>query len=188
VIVIDEYLALRVLAGTPPKGLVYEELGITAYRHWRLLQRVHSPGTGQLSRLLAALSPTDRDVVRHPDPAVVQIRDPRSLLDDAAAISARSVVRGCSWPRPWLLVWRTAASCGSGRSGTGPRPADRGGGPWRRSSPGRLIPCGPAPAGPRRDADLVSIERSSPSPDLPQRKNPVWVGIAVPGTAPDLGW
>jgi hypothetical protein len=89
VIVIDEYLAVRVLRGDWPDELPDDDLGLPAARHWRLLQRVHSPGTGQLSRLLASLPGGDLDVVRWPHPEVLQVLDPRPLLDEAAAISAR---------------------------------------------------------------------------------------------------
>lgn len=88
-LVIDEYLALRVLGGGWPRGLPDDDLVLPASRHWRLLQRVHAPGTGQLSRLLAALPGGDLGVVRYPHPDVLQILDPRPLLDEAAAIAAR---------------------------------------------------------------------------------------------------
>ena len=88
-LVIDEYLAVRVLGGSWPEALPDDDLVLPASRHWRLLQRVHAPGAGQLSRLLAALPGGDLDVVRHPHPEVLQVLDPRPLLDDAAAIAAR---------------------------------------------------------------------------------------------------
>ena len=88
-IVIDEYLAVRVLGGDWPAQLPDEEPALTASRHWRLLQRVHSPSGGQLSSLLATLPPGDLDVVRFPDPEVLTVLDPRPLLDEAAAIAAR---------------------------------------------------------------------------------------------------
>jgi hypothetical protein len=71
VVVIDEYLAVRVLGGGWPEGLPDDELVLPASRHWRLLQRVHAPGGGQLSQLLAALPGGDLDVVRHPHPEVL---------------------------------------------------------------------------------------------------------------------
>jgi hypothetical protein len=88
-IVIDEYLAVRVLGGNWPNDLPDDELALTASRHWRLLQRVHSPSAGQLSRLLAALPGGDLGVVRWPHPEVLQVLDPRPLLDEAASIAAR---------------------------------------------------------------------------------------------------
>ncbi len=85
-IVTDEYLAVRVLGGDWPDALPDDEIALPASRHWRLLQRVHFPGSGQLSHLLAALPDGDLGVVRWPHPEVL---DPRPLLDEAAAIAAR---------------------------------------------------------------------------------------------------
>ncbi len=89
-IVVDEYLAVRVVGGAWPEGLPDDEdLGLPASRHWRLLQRVHAPGDGQLSAILARLSDAGRDGIRHPHPEVLGVLDPRPLLDDAAALAAR---------------------------------------------------------------------------------------------------
>ena len=88
-ILIDEYLAIRVLGGAWPDGLPDDDLGLTASRHWRLLQRIHAPAGGQLSQRLGALPVEDLGVVRHPHPEVLQILDPRPLLDDAARLAAR---------------------------------------------------------------------------------------------------
>jgi hypothetical protein len=87
VIVVDEYLAVRVLGGGWPDDLPDDDLALPASRHWRLLQRVHNPSTGQLSRLLSALPGGDLGVVRFPHPEVLQVLDPRPLLDKAAAIA-----------------------------------------------------------------------------------------------------
>ncbi len=102
-LVVDEYLAVRVLAGNWPADLPDDEIALPAARHWRLLQRVHAPGTGQLSQLLATLPAEDLDVVRHPHPEVLQILDPRPLLDEAAAIAARYGAGG-------LLIAETLAA------------------------------------------------------------------------------
>ena len=102
-IVIDEYLAVAALGGAWPTALPDEDLALPASRHWRLLQRVHAPGLGQLSRLLAALPGRDADVVRYPHPEVVQILDPRPLLGEAASISARFGAGG-------LLIAETLAA------------------------------------------------------------------------------
>ena len=100
-LVIDEYLAVRVLVGSRPSELDDDEpLALPAYRHYRLLQRVHQPGTGQLSALL---SDSDQDAIRRPHPEVLQILDPRPLLDEAAAIGARYGAAG-------LLVGETLAA------------------------------------------------------------------------------
>lgn len=85
-LVVDEYLALRVLIGDLPTEIDPDEsFGLPAYRHYRLLQRIHAPGTGQLSSLL---NDNDLAAIRRPHPEVLQILDPRPLLDDAAAIGA----------------------------------------------------------------------------------------------------
>jgi hypothetical protein len=100
-LVIDEYLAVRALVGAPPPELDPDEtLALPAYRHYRLLQRIHTPGTGQLSRLL---SDADQQAIRRPHPEVLQIIDPRPLLDEAATIAA-------AYGSPGLLVGETLAA------------------------------------------------------------------------------
>ena len=89
-ILIDEYLAMRVLGGSWPDGLPDDDdQALTASRHWRLLQRIHAPGTGQLSQRLAELPANDLAVIRHPHPEILHVLDPRPLLDDAAHVAAR---------------------------------------------------------------------------------------------------
>lgn len=98
---IDEYLAMRVLVGARPDELPDDEpLALPAYRHYRLLQRIHAPCAGQLSALLAD---GDQQAIRRPHPEVLQILDPRPLLDEAAAIGARYHAAG-------LLVGETLAA------------------------------------------------------------------------------
>jgi hypothetical protein len=89
VIVIDEYVAVRALLARWPSDLPDEELALPASRHWRLLQALHNPRGGQLSRILAPLSEPDRAALRWPHPEVLQVLDPRPLLDKAASIAAR---------------------------------------------------------------------------------------------------
>lgn len=44
-LIVDEYLAVRVLVGAWPDELPQDEpLALPAYRHYRLLQRIHQPG------------------------------------------------------------------------------------------------------------------------------------------------
>lgn len=88
-IVVDEYLAIRSLLGDVPDDLPDEPLAITASAQWRVLQRIHSPSGGQLSQALNALSPAGRAVFRQPSPAVLEVLDPRPLLDEAAQIATR---------------------------------------------------------------------------------------------------
>lgn len=88
-IVVDEYLAARVVGGDWPAGLPDDELALTSSRYWRLLQALHGGRGGQLTQILAALSPAGRDSVRYPHPEVLGVLDPRPLLDDAAVLAAR---------------------------------------------------------------------------------------------------
>jgi hypothetical protein len=103
-LVIDEYLAVDVMLGDWPAGLPDDDIiGLPASRHFRLLQRIHSPGGGQLTGILGRLSPTGRDSLRHPHPEVLQVLDPRPLLDEAASIGARYRTGG-------LLIVETLAA------------------------------------------------------------------------------
>ena len=103
-IVVDEYLALRIVAGDWPEGLPDDDdIATTASRWWRLLQRIHQPGDGQLSAILGQLDEEDRDVIRRPHPEVLHVLDPRPLLDDAAVINA-------SYRSAGLLVAETLAA------------------------------------------------------------------------------
>ena len=63
-IVVDEYLAVRVLRQVGDRG-------------------------GQLSQLFVGASPAVVTAIRWPHPEVLQVLDPRPLLDEAAAIAAR---------------------------------------------------------------------------------------------------
>ncbi|MGK2959194.1 MAG: hypothetical protein ACSLFB_12535 [Acidimicrobiales bacterium] len=53
-IVVDEYLAARVVFGVWPDGLPDDDdIAMTASHHWRLLQRIHNPASGQLSAVVS---------------------------------------------------------------------------------------------------------------------------------------
>lgn len=92
---------MRVLVGAAPDELDLDEtLVLPAYRHYRLLQRIHTPGTGQLSQIL---SEADEAAIRRPHPEVLQILDPRPLLDEAARI-------GAAYGSAGLLVGETLAA------------------------------------------------------------------------------
>ena len=54
-IVVDEYLATRVVGGDWPLQLPDDEFALPASHHWRLLQALHGGQGGQLTRILAAL-------------------------------------------------------------------------------------------------------------------------------------
>jgi hypothetical protein len=110
VTVIDEYLFIRVVLGDWPAGLPdSEDLLLPLSRHWRVLQRLHSPGAGQISTALAHLSQSDRDTIRFPHPELVQVLDSRILLDEAAQITAR-------WGGGWLVAETLAAGAQYGRA------------------------------------------------------------------------
>jgi hypothetical protein len=108
-IVVDEYLAVRSLLGALPADVPDEPVALPLSAHWRLLQRLHAPGTGQLSQVLAALPETDREVLRSPDPAVLEVLDPRVLLDQAAQLAAR-------YGTGWLIAETVTAGLHHGRS------------------------------------------------------------------------
>ena len=56
------------------------------------------------------MSPTDRDTIRCPHPEVLQVADPRPLLDEAAQIAARYDGTG------WLSAETLAAGLTWGRA------------------------------------------------------------------------
>lgn len=76
--VIDEYVALRVLAGDWPAEIPHNVLGLTYTRHWRLLSAMATPTLGRISRGLAALSGEDRERLRRPHPDLLEVLDPRA--------------------------------------------------------------------------------------------------------------
>lgn len=103
-LVIDEYLAVDVMLGDWPDGLPDDDIiGLPASRHFRLLQRIHQPGSGQLTGILDRLPEPDRQAMRYPHPEVLQVLDPRPLLDEAASIGARYRTGG-------LLIVETLAA------------------------------------------------------------------------------
>jgi len=108
VVVIDEYLAVRVLLGWWPDPLPVDELALPTSRHWRLLQALHGGRGGQLSQILGLLGEADRAALRHPHAEVLQVLDPRPLLDDAAVIAARYGGTG------WLIAETLAAGIAHG--------------------------------------------------------------------------
>lgn len=108
-IVVDEYLAIRSILGELPAEIPDDFLGVPVSAHWRLLQRLHSPGTGQLSQLLGRLPESDRDIVAAPHPHVLEILDPRPYLDEAARIAARFGRTG------WLIAETLTAGLHHGR-------------------------------------------------------------------------
>ncbi len=108
-IVVDEYLAIRSLTGVLPDDLPDEPLALTTSAHWRILQRIHAPGSGQLSQALGALSAAARIALREPIPAVLTVLDPRPILDQAAAVAAAYGNTG------WHVAETIAAGLAHGR-------------------------------------------------------------------------
>lgn len=109
-IVVDEYLAVRIVFGDWPDDLPDDDdIALPASRHWRLLQRIHNPSGGQLTAIVAGFTPDELMALRFPHPEVLQILDPRPLLDDAAAINARYNAGG------WLISETLAAAVVHGR-------------------------------------------------------------------------
>ncbi len=102
-IVVDEYLAVRVVRAQWPAGLPDDEVAFPASRHWRLLQALHGDRGGQLSQLFAGASPAVVAAVRWPHPEVLTVLDPRPLMDEAAAIAGRYGGTG------WLVAESLAA-------------------------------------------------------------------------------
>ncbi|HEY5245748.1 MAG TPA: hypothetical protein VIJ60_08780 [Acidimicrobiales bacterium] len=107
-IVIDEYLAVRLAGGAWPPELPDDEPVLPTSRHWRLLQALHGSRRGKLSQLLDGFSPSARDGVRYPHAEVFGILDPRPLLDEAAMIAARYGETG------WLIAETLAAGLAFG--------------------------------------------------------------------------
>ncbi|MHB1536105.1 MAG: hypothetical protein ACYC1D_16140 [Acidimicrobiales bacterium] len=98
---IDEYLTVDVLRGHWPDGLPDDELGLPATHHYRLLQRVHQPGTGRLSQILAGLSAAGREAIRGPDPDVVESSTPARCSTRPRGSERATAPAGCCSPRPW---------------------------------------------------------------------------------------
>lgn len=117
-IVVDEYLAVWSILGVLPLEVPDERLALPLSAHWRLLQRLHAPAGGQLSQALARLPAADREVLRAPDPSVLEVFDPRPRLDEAARLAARYEGRVGTSPKLSLPASRTVGNCGSAPSAT----------------------------------------------------------------------
>ncbi len=95
-LLVDEYAALPALSGRPHASLGGEVLALTYSRAYRLTRALLDPGPGRLqtrgrfTRLVEGLSAADQQVLHvrlaDPDPAVLRIVDPRSLIRAAGAI------------------------------------------------------------------------------------------------------
>ncbi|HUW03245.1 MAG TPA: hypothetical protein VMW08_12895 [Acidimicrobiales bacterium] len=107
------------LVGAPPAEFDPDErLALPADRHYRLLQRIHAPGSGQLSALLAD---SDLNAIGRPHPEVFEVLDPRPLLDEAAAIGAAYRSAGLLVGETLAAGWSTAVASISGPTATSER-------------------------------------------------------------------
>jgi hypothetical protein len=96
VILVDEYLAIRVISGNAAEALGSGAVGLTYSRAYRLTRALSTSGPGRLrvrgrfTRLVDALGELDQRVLYewlgNPDPAVLEIIDPRVFLRTTAAL------------------------------------------------------------------------------------------------------
>ncbi|HEX3424887.1 MAG TPA: hypothetical protein VHT30_02065 [Acidimicrobiales bacterium] len=173
-IVVDEYLAVDVLRGQWPDALPDDDLlGLPATHHYRLLQRIHQPGTGRLSEILAGLSNSGRESIRRPHPDIVQVLDPRPLLDQAASIGARYRTGG-------LLITETPR-CGPDPS-AGPLFRHR----RQRRPPSRRDRCRPRYRH-HRPRQLISAPSTGPAAPTEQPVGCYWKTVRAWATPPPAG-
>jgi len=96
VILVDEYLAIFVIAGSAPDALAGHGVALSYGRAYRLTRALIDVGPGRLqlrgrfTRLVDGLSPDGQrllaDWLADPDPAVLAVVDPRPLIGAAAAL------------------------------------------------------------------------------------------------------
>lgn len=95
-ILVDEYLAIRAISGSPPDHAGDRVVALSYGRAYRLTRALTESGPGRLrvrgrfTRLVDALEQRDRQVLYQwlatPDPAVLSVVDPRPLIRTAAAL------------------------------------------------------------------------------------------------------
>ena len=95
-ILVDEYLAIRIISGNPPEGLGSAIAGLTYSRAYRLTRALSASGPGRLrvrgrfTRLVDGLGELDQRVLHewlgNPNPAVLEIIDPRAFIRTTAAL------------------------------------------------------------------------------------------------------
>ena len=98
-LICDQYLAIRAIAGDLPQELQGEHLAIASSHYWLLLraaakQRDSTPVMGQLSQLIAELSPAAKEELAAPLPDVIEILDFR---DYAHASAEAAHAYGLKW-------------------------------------------------------------------------------------------
>ena len=95
-ILVDEYLAIRVISGAAPNAMPAGAVALTYSRAYRLTRALLDPGPGRLrgrgrfTRLIDALPEHDQRVLyewlAEPNPNVLTIVDPRQLIRVAGAL------------------------------------------------------------------------------------------------------
>jgi hypothetical protein len=96
VILVDEFLAIRVMVGRAPKALRGESAALTYGRTYRLTRALLGSGPGRLqvrgrfTRLVDALGEDDQralgEWLADPDPAVLTVVDPRVYIRSTAVL------------------------------------------------------------------------------------------------------
>ncbi len=95
-ILVDEFVAIQVISGSPPEALAGSPVALTYGRAYRLTRALIDSGPGRLrvrgrfTRLVDALGQHDQRVLHewlaNPDPTVLSVIDPRPLIRTAAAL------------------------------------------------------------------------------------------------------
>jgi hypothetical protein len=95
-ILLDEYLAIRVISRSAPEAIAGAPVALTYGRAYRLTRALLDVGPGRLqlkgrfTRLVDGLSPEGRELLAEwladPDPSVLSVVDPRPLIGAAAAL------------------------------------------------------------------------------------------------------
>lgn len=89
-LICDQYIAIRAIAGNLPEELGGEHLAIASSHYWLLLraaakQRDAVPGImGQISQLIAELSPAAKEELEAPSPDVIEVLDFREYARASA--------------------------------------------------------------------------------------------------------
>jgi len=97
-LICDDYIAFRaLLSGRPSQLPLDEPLTMTPSTWWRILRPVHAairaragqPSNapkGAFTSRLEEYEDEDLELIRQPDPKIIQVLDSRRILDSAAAI------------------------------------------------------------------------------------------------------
>lgn len=89
-LICDQYVAIRAIAGDLPDHLLNEHLAIASSHYWLLLRaaaKLRDPGPGvigKLSRLIAELTPEALQQLAAPSPDVIEVLDFREYAHASA--------------------------------------------------------------------------------------------------------